>query len=206
MHCMPRANTGAWVVRIELSGPAEEQVILRHCVVDARAGKNQAIHAAERGDHDRRRHDARGNGPEHHRHNGSGHAILGRGLNLSQSQYGQINEVTRDIKSGHDAYPKAERQREIAAGIAHLTRSKRDVVPRIRGKERSDHGGSHECNYAPVPGRPTPEVVEIGRDCGRIPAEDKTQSRETHERDHFRHRKDVLNDGAGPDAASVDEG
>ena len=76
MHCTVSEKTGAWVLGSSVAGAAEEEAVLGHRVVDARAGERQAVDAAEGGDHDGRRHDLHGDRPEHAGRGGGGHAIL----------------------------------------------------------------------------------------------------------------------------------
>ena len=50
----------------------------------------------------------------------------------------QINKVAGDVKRDHYARAKSQRQGQISAGIFHLARGERHVVPGIGRKQRSD--------------------------------------------------------------------
>ena len=67
MHCTVSEKTGAWVLGLSVCGLAEEEPVLGHRIVDARAGEGEAVDAAEGGDHDGGRHDLHRDRSEHAR-------------------------------------------------------------------------------------------------------------------------------------------
>ncbi len=110
---------------------------LRHRVIDARAGEDQAIRAAERRDHDRQRHQRRAAVAENRGQRRGGDAIVRRRLNLVQRQRRKIANIGQEIERDDDRRAHGERNGNIALRIFHFARRKRDVVPGVGGKKRS---------------------------------------------------------------------
>ena len=152
-HWMASAKTGVWVNGVERARAAEKQVVPRHREIDARAGHDHAVAAAEGRDHDRDGHELRRDRAEHDGDDGGGDAIFGRGLDLRQREHRQIDEVAGDIEDRDDAHAEAERERQVAFRIADFAGGEGDVVPGVGGEERADHGRADERDGGPAPAR-----------------------------------------------------
>jgi hypothetical protein len=126
------------VARVQFADAFEEQAVLRHRIIDARAGEDQAVRAAERRDHDGQRHQRRAARPENRGEGGGSDAIVRGRLNLMQSQRREIADIGQDVERDHHGGTYGERERDVSFWIFHFARGERDVVPGVRGKERAD--------------------------------------------------------------------
>ena len=85
------------------SGEAgEEMAVAGHGERDAGSRQDQAVHAAERRNHDRGRHRRRGTRPEEGRGDGRGQAVLGRTLHDRERKDVQVRHVGEHVDGGHD--------------------------------------------------------------------------------------------------------
>ena len=78
---------------MQLADGAEEKAISRHRVVDAGAGEDQAIVAAEGGEQDCDSHQNRSRSPEGLLHDGGPYPVIGRVLNAPR-QHGRAVGIT----------------------------------------------------------------------------------------------------------------
>ena len=102
------------VPHVELAGLRKNSAVLRHRVVDPRAGEDQAVVAAEGGDDDRHRHDRRARRPEDHRQRCGRHAVVGRGADLLERQRAEVGDVGEHVEHGHQQRAVGERERDVA--------------------------------------------------------------------------------------------
>ena len=112
---MASEKTGAWVFGSSVVGAAEEQAVLRHREVDARAGEDQAVDAAEGGDHD---------GGGHHLHRDRAEhlaaaAVATRSWSAcwicGEGQHVEVDELRGDVQRGDDQHAQ---RRATAADCA----------------------------------------------------------------------------------------
>ncbi len=120
--------------RVQNAGFAEEQLILRHRVVHARASQEHPVYAAERRHHDccsQKLHPGRS---EHLLRDSSSDPVLRSGLYLLEWQSVQVNEIARQVKQRHHADADRQGQRQIPFRIAYFPGGKGDVVPCVGGE------------------------------------------------------------------------
>ena len=209
---------------MQLGHAAEKQAILRHGVVDARAGKNQPVVAAETRNQNGGRHQQSAGRPEHLRHHRRAHAVF-RGVFDSppqnrcrarrpvQRQRHQINKVAGNVERDHHARTQRQRQRQVAAGILYFARGERHVIPGVRGKQRTHlrHGQnrqrahhhnrpahSHLHGMLRAQSRVLPEMsAEV---CGQrlcVSSQRQTEQCQSQQRRDFGHGKYILNQRSG---------
>src|SRR5581483_1467964 len=120
---------GGFVLGMELSGGLEEETVFGHGVVDAGAGEDQAVVAAEGGDEDEDRHDGGAGRSEDLLHDGGGDAVLRGVLNAAGEERGavgvsghgeheEVNEIRETVERDDDAGAECEGEWEIALRVA----------------------------------------------------------------------------------------
>ncbi len=118
--------------------------------------------------------------------------------------------------------PKRQRQRQVAAGILHFPGSERDVVPRIRRKQRPNLRHGQNRQRADHHDRPTDadlnrHAARPVRRCARssrrnlrpsrraLRPKAKPNSSQSQQSGNFRRREDVLNRRARLHAKDIDD-
>ena len=120
------------MARLQFARAAEEQPVEGHGVVHAGPGENQAVGAAEGGDHDGPGHIARhGRRSQHARDHRGRHPILGSVLDGVERQDAEVDEITSEVEQRDDADAERQRERQVAARIAHFGGGEGYVVPGV---------------------------------------------------------------------------
>src|SRR4029077_13433523 len=117
----------------------EEQTVARHRIVNARSGKNKAVVATERGNHDRSRHAHRTGTTENGIHHGHSDPILRRVLDFRKWQYSHISKIGQQIENDDDAATYDQRAHKILSRVAYFTADKREICPGGLREERAHH-------------------------------------------------------------------
>src|SRR4051812_37799929 len=124
------------MVFVQFADAPEEKSIPRHRVVSPRSRENQAIVAAEGGDHDRNRHNGRA-GPWEDYVRGLGRdPVARRILDCGERKRSEVSDVCEQIKSDDEEGAEREREWNIASRIFHFAGGEGDVVPCVRGEKR----------------------------------------------------------------------
>src|SRR5207244_11811374 len=89
------------VVLVQLANATEKETVTRHCIVSARAGKDQPVVAAECRNHDSDGHDGRARAGKNDVGRLRGHAVAWRILNCGERKRGQIRKISEQIKPDH---------------------------------------------------------------------------------------------------------
>ena len=140
-------------------------------------------------------------------------------LDFAEGQHEHVGEIGQHVEDDDEAGSQGERQRHIAAGIAHLTGAEGDVVPGVGGEERADlrgaEGDEHAegafdgdagCRGGVVHGMPCSAVGEIGLEGGDSEADEAADDDDADQRADLHGGEDVLYAFAVFEAAGVGPG
>ena len=100
-RCLNDQRHAGSVVAVHLAARSKEKPILRHRVINARAGKNQAVVAAESGDQDGERHQDRAGGAEDYLQHCGGNAAVRREFDSARER-GRSVGIARDRQHAQD--------------------------------------------------------------------------------------------------------
>ena len=138
---------------VELARRFEEQPVLGHGVIDAGAGQDQPVVAAEGRDHDQDGHDDGCRAAEDHLGGRGPDTVelgeldapaddIGRLGTAVDGQGDDVGDVGQEIEEDDDPGPEDEAQGDVPLGVLDLSGDVGHGVPGVRGEERADHGRS----------------------------------------------------------------
>ena len=139
-------------------------MIAGHGVINARAGQDEAVVAAEGGNHDRGGHGERAGFAEDRAHRRDRDPILRRVLDSIERQHRDVSKIRENVKDNDECASAQQCAREIPAGIAHFTADESDIRPGCLREERPDHRFAEEQDE-----RETADDGEAGLRCLRAP-------------------------------------
>ena len=125
------------MARVDLRERPEEEPVLRHRLIDARAGEDVGGETAEDRDEDRRGDESRR--PRSQERLRRRFADAGRGREDGNRKRPQIDEIDQCVDPDERRGPGDQSARDVAAGIAHLSRRESEAVPAVVGPQDGNH-------------------------------------------------------------------
>src|SRR5256885_8102912 len=123
--------------RMDLGEPPEEQIVLRHRVVDAWRGDGDAVDGGEDRHEDGRGDELRGASTHDHLHGFGSHAI--RRGDAARSQRREVADVGEYINADQRRGACDDGARKGALRVDRLARRERDVLPALVRPQHTDH-------------------------------------------------------------------
>src|SRR5690606_16913686 len=204
-HDRPRTLKKEWpvrglVFRMEPSESLQEEVVVRHRLVDTRRGEDVEIQDPEDRHDDTRAYQ--------HRPRWSCDALHGLGRRSDaagqavDTERVEVGEIHDQIRGHDDSHAHNQRPGQIPRGVLELSRNVIGMLPSSIREEHGDQCRAHGSNDRPHRWRVTQKAPSAGRN---VTAPQSNRGyRHPRKSEHLQHRKDVLGDGSQPHADIVD--